>query len=128
MRWIAGLSDGARDKLEYHWNVYKVAESALPVAKVATMLEVQSQSQHEASTDQFKDIFAPSPEKIEAFLHRIIVIVLELGIGCFDFFDDGAQARLLQFVPAVVGALGDAARLFSVTFSSSSPSSLTISG
>ena len=72
VKWMSTLSKSALAKIDYHWAQFRVSESALPLTRIATVMDSESRSVREATSDEFRSIYSSTDDKVEAFLHRTI--------------------------------------------------------
>ena len=72
VQWLATISPGLLKKIEYHWTTYKVQESALPLGRLASLLDAASEAA--ASDGSYQGMFKASPDKEEAMVSRSIGI------------------------------------------------------
>jgi hypothetical protein len=73
VRWLCTLSPAAKQKLQYHWNCYKVSDSALPLSKMVQLISaIDENHSNAAEGSQMRDVLAPNAVKIEALINRNI--------------------------------------------------------
>ena len=73
-KWLFGLCPDARKIVEYHWSIYKVAESAIPLNAVEAFLDAENAAPREPANKLWAKIYTQTPEKVEAWLMRRIGI------------------------------------------------------
>ena len=76
VKWLVGLSDAAREKIEYHWDQYRVCDSAIPLSAVEAIVDAKNASPRDPENKFFAKIYKQTPEKIEAMLLRRVGIFL----------------------------------------------------
>ena len=71
VKWLCQLTPQSRARLEYHWAQFRVADSALPLARLATLADAHlSVPLCDPENNLFKELFTCSDDKVQCMLVR----------------------------------------------------------